>query len=99
MKKKSVLDLYKMKQEGEKATWITAYEFPFDSFAEQAGLDMILVGDSLGMVVEGFDGTLPVTMDMCIEHCQADPCRPRLRRAGVRSRGSHSPVLRCSRRP
>ena len=71
MKKKSVLDLYKMKQEGEKATWITAYDFPFASFAEQAGMDMILVGDSLGMVVEGFDGTLPVTMDMCIEHCQA----------------------------
>lgn len=71
MKKKTVLDLYKMKQEGQKATWITAYDAPFASFAEKAGLDMILVGDSLGMVVEGFDSTIPVTMDMCIEHCQA----------------------------
>ena len=71
MKKKSILDLYKMKREGEKATWITAYDFPFASFSEQAGVDMILVGDSMGMVVEGFDGTIPVTMDRCIEHCQA----------------------------
>ena len=46
MKKKSILDLYKMKQNGEKATWITAYDAPFASFAEQAGIDMILVGDS-----------------------------------------------------
>ena len=71
MKKKSVLDLYKMKQEGEKVSWITAYDAPFASFAEQAGIDMVLVGDSMGMVVEGFDSTIPVTMDMCIEHCQA----------------------------
>ena len=71
MKKKTVLDLYKMKQNGEKASWITSYDAPFASFAEAAGIDMILVGDSLGMVVEGFDSTIPVTMDMCIEHCQA----------------------------
>lgn len=71
MKKKTVLDLYKMKQNGEKASWITSYDAPFASFAEAAGMDMILVGDSLGMVVEGFDSTIPVTMDMCIEHCQA----------------------------
>ena len=69
--KKSVLDLYKMKQAGEKVTWITSYDAPFASFAEAAGMDMILVGDSLGMVVEGFDSTIPVTMDMCVEHCQA----------------------------
>ena len=69
--KKSVLDLYKMKQAGEKATWITAYDYLFASFSEQAGMDMILVGDSMGMVVEGFSETIPVTMDMCIEHCQA----------------------------
>ena len=71
MKKKTVLDLYKMKQNGEKASWITSYDAPFASFAEAAGMDMILVGDSLGMVVEGFDSTIPVTMDMCIEHRQA----------------------------
>jgi len=71
MGKKTVLDFYKMKKEGEKVSWITSYDAPFASFAEAAGIDMILVGDSLGMVVEGFDSTIPVTMDMCIEHCQA----------------------------
>ena len=70
-KKKSILDLYKMKENKEKATWITAYDFPMASFAEQAGMDMILVGDSLGMVVLGYKGTVPVTMDDCISHCQA----------------------------
>jgi 3-methyl-2-oxobutanoate hydroxymethyltransferase len=69
--KKSILDLYKMKEEGEKLTWITAYDFPMASFAEQAGMDMILVGDSLGMVVLGYKGTVPVTMEECISHCQA----------------------------
>ena len=71
MKKKSVIDLYNMKKNGELASWITAYDFPYASFTEQAGIDMILVGDSMGMVVEGYDSTIPVTMDTCIEHCQA----------------------------
>ncbi len=71
MKKKSILDLYKMKAEGRKASWITAYDAPIASFVEQAGIDMILVGDSMGMVVFGYDSTIPVTMDMCILHCQA----------------------------
>ena len=70
-KKKSILDLNKMKANGEKLTWITAYDFPMASFAEQAGMDMILVGDSLGMVVLGYNGTVPVTMEDCISHCQA----------------------------
>lgn len=70
-KKKSILDLYKMKEKGEKATWVTAYDFPMASFAEQASIDMILVGDSLGMVVLGYNGTEPVTMDDCVSHCQA----------------------------
>lgn len=70
-KKKSILDLYKMKVDGEKLSWITAYDFPMASFAEQAGMDMILVGDSLGMIVLGYDGTVPVTMEDCISHCQA----------------------------
>lgn len=52
-KKKSILDFYKMKENKEKVAWITAYDFPMASFAEQAGMDMILVGDSLGMVVLG----------------------------------------------
>ncbi|RCW48642.1 3-methyl-2-oxobutanoate hydroxymethyltransferase [Halanaerobium sp. MA284_MarDTE_T2] len=69
-KKKSVLDLMKMKEKGEKVAWITAYDFPTAQFAEKAGMDMILVGDSLGMVVKGYKGTVPVTMDDCIAHCQ-----------------------------
>jgi len=60
-----------MKNKGEKATWVTAYDYPMASFVEQAGLDMILVGDSLGMVVLGYDGTVPVTMEDCISHCKA----------------------------
>ncbi|MEA4847644.1 MAG: 3-methyl-2-oxobutanoate hydroxymethyltransferase [Clostridiaceae bacterium] len=70
-KKKSIVDFYDMKKKGEKVAWVTAYDFPMGSFAEQAGLDMILVGDSLGMVVLGYQGTIPVTMDDCISHCQA----------------------------
>jgi len=70
-KKKTILDFHNMKKSGEKVTWITAYDFPTASFAEQAGIDMILVGDSLGMVVLGYDGTVPVTMDDCISHCKA----------------------------
>ena len=49
----------------------TAYDYPTASFAEQAGIDMILVGDSLGMVVLGYSGTVPVTMDECIILCKA----------------------------
>jgi len=69
--KKTVLDLAKMKANGEKLTWITAYDTPFASFAEQAGMDMILVGDSMGMVVFGYDSTIPVTMEDCLSHCRA----------------------------
>ncbi|HAA46977.1 MAG TPA: 3-methyl-2-oxobutanoate hydroxymethyltransferase, partial [Synergistaceae bacterium] len=70
-KKKGRLDFIKMKKEGQQVAWVTAYDFPTASFAEQAGMDMILVGDSLGMVVLGYQGTVPVTMDDCIRHCQA----------------------------
>ncbi|ATW27867.1 3-methyl-2-oxobutanoate hydroxymethyltransferase [Candidatus Formimonas warabiya] len=70
-KKKSIVDFMRMKKEGEPVTWVTAYDFPMASFAQQAGIDMILVGDSLGMVVLGYKGTNPVTMEDCISHCQA----------------------------
>lgn len=71
VQKKTRLDFLEMKKKGDQATWITAYDFPTASFAEKAGIDMILVGDSLGMVVLGYQGTIPVTMDECISHCQA----------------------------
>lgn len=69
--KKTINDLRKMKKEGVHVTWVTAYDYPMASFVEQAGLDMILVGDSLGMVVLGYKGTNPVTMEDCISHCKA----------------------------
>ena len=71
-KKKLMLhDFYTMKQEGRKIAWLTSYDFPTAQFAEAAGMDMILVGDSLGMCVYGYPGTVPVTMDQCIMHCEA----------------------------
>ena len=70
-KKKGRLDFIKMKTAGEQVAWVTAYDFPMASFVEQAGMDMILVGDSLGMVVLGYEGTIPVTMEECIIHCKA----------------------------
>lgn len=70
-RKKTRFDLQKMKQSGDKAVWITTYDFPTAQFAEQAGMDMLLVGDSLGMCVYGYEGTVPVTMDQCIVHCEA----------------------------
>lgn len=70
-KKKNILAFYEMKKKGEQVTWVTAYDFPTATFVEQAGIDMILVGDSLGMVVLGYEGTNPVTMADCISHCQA----------------------------
>ena len=70
-KKLSRLDLQKMKNSGQTVVWITAYDFWTASFAEQAGMDMLLVGDSLGMCVYGYEGTVPVTMDQCLWHCEA----------------------------
>jgi len=70
--KKSVLDFQKMKLAGQKVAWLTSYDFPTAQFAEKAGMDMILVGDSMGMCVYGYSsGTLPVTMDQCIVHSEA----------------------------
>ena len=70
-KKKSVFDFFEMKKNGEKVVWLTAYDYPTAQFAEAAGLDMLLVGDSLGMCVYGYKNTVPVTMDQCIAHSEA----------------------------
>ena len=70
-KKLMIHDFYRMKKEGKPVTWLTAYDFPTAQFAEAAGLDMILVGDSLGMCVYGYEGTVRVTMDQAIAHCEA----------------------------
>lgn len=70
-KKISIPDLYRMKEEKQKITMLTAYDFPLASIIDQAGIDMILVGDSLGMVVLGYESTVPVTMDEMIHHAKA----------------------------
>lgn len=71
MAKKSIFDLYQMKARGEKIAWLTSYDFPTARFAAAAGMEMILVGDSLGMCVYGYNGTVPVTMEQCIVHTEA----------------------------
>lgn len=69
--KKTIPDFEKMKQVGEKITMLTAYDYPSAQFVEEAGVDMILVGDSLGMVVLGYDSTVPVTMEEMLHHSKA----------------------------
>lgn len=69
-RKVTVPDLQRMKEAGTKITALTAYDFPFAQIVDQAGVDVILVGDTLGMVVQGLDTTLPVTMDEVIYHCR-----------------------------
>lgn len=59
------------KKNHQKITMLTAYDYPMAKLIDQAGIDMILVGDSLGMVVLGYDSTLPVTMEDMIRHTQA----------------------------
>lgn len=72
MSKKTILDFQKMKKDGAKITWLTSYDYPTAAFAEKAGIEMLLVGDSMGMCVYGYSaGTLPVTMDQCIVHTEA----------------------------
>lgn len=70
-KKKGRYELQKMKETNQKVVWITAYDYWTAQFAERVGVDMILVGDSLGMCIYGYEGTVPVTMDQCICHCEA----------------------------
>lgn len=67
----NVATLVKMKSEGEKITCITAYDASFATLVDDAGIDVVLVGDSLGMVIQGHDTTVPVTLDDVIYHCRA----------------------------
>lgn len=64
----TINDLLKKKAEGRKITMLTAYDYPFARIVDEAGLDGILVGDSLAMVVQGLENTLPVTMDEMVYH-------------------------------
>lgn len=69
--RKNILDIKKMKTIGEKITMLTAYDFPMASILDESDIDIILVGDSLGNVVLGYQSTLPVTMDDMVRHTQA----------------------------
>jgi 3-methyl-2-oxobutanoate hydroxymethyltransferase len=70
-KPKTILDIRKMKQAGEKIAVLTAYDYPFARLLDGAGIDIILVGDSVGTVVSGYDTTLPVTMEEMLYHTRA----------------------------
>ena len=69
--KVTVRTLRRMEERGEKITMLTAYDYPMARAVDDAGIDVILVGDSLGMVVLGHPTTLPVTMDDMVHHCKA----------------------------
>ncbi|MBU2602360.1 MAG: 3-methyl-2-oxobutanoate hydroxymethyltransferase [Actinobacteria bacterium] len=71
MPKLNIQGLHDMKLKGETAVWVTAYDYPTAQCAEAAGVDMILVGDSLGMCVYGYESTIPVSMEQCLMHCEA----------------------------
>lgn len=71
MAKKTIIDLRNMVATGEKIVYLTCYDYLTAKMQEKAGVDMILVGDSLGMVSLGYDTTFPVTMDDMIRHSQA----------------------------
>ena len=71
MRRVSIQDLKAMKQQGEKIAMLTAYDYPTARLLDQAGVPIILVGDSLGMVVLGYSSTLPVTMADMLHHVSA----------------------------
>lgn len=71
MKKFTTSDFKRCKQDGEKITMITAYDYTYAKLAEEAGIEVILVGDSLGMTMLGYEDTLAVTMEDMIHHTRA----------------------------
>ena len=70
-RKTTIPSLCDMKARGEKVTMITVYDFPFARLVDRCPAELILVGDSLGMVIQGLDHTNPVTLDEIIYHVRA----------------------------
>jgi 3-methyl-2-oxobutanoate hydroxymethyltransferase len=66
----SILDLAAMKQSGEKISCLTAYDASFSALLDKVGIDVMLVGDSLGMVIQGVSSTIPVTIEQMVYHCR-----------------------------
>lgn len=77
----SLATLHKMKAQGEKIASLTCYDASFAVLVDEADTDLVLVGDSLGMVIQGHDTTVPVTMDDMVYHCRSV------------ARGLHRPLL------
>ncbi|MGP8080917.1 MAG: 3-methyl-2-oxobutanoate hydroxymethyltransferase [Dehalococcoidales bacterium] len=71
VKRITINDIREMKQNGEKLAMLTAYDYPTAKIIDSCNIPIILVGDSLGNVVLGYENTLPVTMDVMIHHCKA----------------------------
>jgi 3-methyl-2-oxobutanoate hydroxymethyltransferase len=69
--KVTIHTLKRLKQSGQKICMVTAYDATFARVLDEAGADVLLVGDSLGMVIQGHESTLPVTMDQMVYHCAA----------------------------
>jgi 3-methyl-2-oxobutanoate hydroxymethyltransferase len=70
-KKLTIQDIITMKKDGEKVSMLTAYDASFAGLIDATGIEMVLVGDSLGMVLLGYDSTIPVTMEEMLHHCRA----------------------------
>lgn len=66
-----VPDLIRMREDGERIVMVTAYDFTFATLVDAAGADVVLVGDSLGSVIQGYENTLPVTLEDVLYHCRA----------------------------
>ena len=67
----TISQIKEMKQKGEKISMLTAYDYVTAKIVDEAGVPLILVGDSLGMVVLGYDSTIPVTLEVMLHHTKA----------------------------